>query len=66
MYENYMQMAIAKAKEGKNASTGGAFGAVIVFKGQVVCAVHNQVKKEQDITQHAELHAIQIAAKKTG
>jgi tRNA(Arg) A34 adenosine deaminase TadA len=66
MHENYMQMAIAKAKEGKNAPTGGAFGAVIVLQDEVVCAVHNQVKKEQDITQHAELHAIQMAAKKLG
>lgn len=65
-HHTFMRMAIAKAKEGKAAPAGGAFGAVITLKDQVVCAVHNQVKKEQDLTQHAELYAIQIAAKKLG
>ncbi len=66
MHETFMRMAIAKAKEGRNAPTGGAFGAVIVLEGKVVVSVHNQVKKEGDLTQHAELYAIQEASKILG
>lgn len=61
-----MRMAIAQAKKGKAKKQGGPFGAVIVRDGNLVCRVHNKVKKKGDPTQHAELLAIQVAAKLLG
>lgn len=65
-HEHYMQLAIDLAKKGKEDSNGGAFGAVIVKEDKVLVAVHNGVKEEGDVTQHAELYAIQLASKKIG
>jgi len=62
----FMRMAIAKAQEGKKAFNGGAFGAVITKDGKPICAVHNLVKGSDDLTQHAELRAIQIACSLIG
>ncbi|MGB7395888.1 MAG: nucleoside deaminase [Pricia sp.] len=64
--KDYMRMAINKAKEGRDASNGGAFGAVIAKNGELICNVHNLVKGDDDLTQHAELRAIQIACSKIG
>ena len=66
MHETYMRMAITKAIEGRDSTSGGAFGAVIVHEGKVVVSVHNQVKKEGDLTQHAELYAVQEASQRLG
>lgn len=59
-HEHFMHRAIAMARKGK-AGTGGAFGAIIVRKGTIIAEVHNTVKQQQDLTQHAELSAIQKA-----
>ncbi|MFD1062098.1 nucleoside deaminase [Winogradskyella litorisediminis] len=60
----FMTMAINLAKEGKASENGGAFGAVITLDDKVICKVHNTVKGDSDVTQHAELKAIQKACKK--
>lgn len=58
-----MEMAIAIALRGKLDLNGGSFGAVIVKDNKVVVAYYNEVKKQVDTTQHAELRCIQIACK---
>jgi len=55
MHEKYLKRAIQKAREGRDAQSGGAFGAVIVRSGEIIAEVHNQVKGKDDLTQHAEL-----------
>ena len=64
--KDYMRIAIEKAREGRARSGGGPFGAVIVRNGAIVCAVHNRVKGTEDLTQHAELYAIQLASQSIG
>ncbi len=54
------------ALAGRDATDGGSFGAVIVKNGEVLCEVHNLVKGKDDVTQHAELVAIQTACAKIG
>lgn len=66
MHENYLRLAIDKAKEGRDSKDGGSFGAVIVRNDQIICEVHNLVKGKDDLTQHAELLAIQVACKSIG
>ncbi|MFS4468986.1 nucleoside deaminase [Maribacter sp. 2210JD10-5] len=65
-HEHYMKIAIAKAREGRDAESGGAFGAVIVRNEEIVAEVHNEVKGDDDLTQHAELRAIQQACEEIG
>ncbi|RKN78740.1 nucleoside deaminase [Ulvibacterium marinum] len=66
MNEHHMSLAIEKAIQGRDADGGGAFGAVIVRNDEIVCKVHNLVKGKDDLTQHAELLAIQIACQTIG
>ncbi len=66
MHEGYLRRAIEKAKEGKESKEGGSFGALIVRDNEVICEVHNLVKGTDDLTQHAELLAIQVACTKIG
>ncbi len=61
MHESFLRRAIKKAKEGRDSPNGGPFGALIVRYNEVICEVHNLVKGKDDLTQHAELHAIQVA-----
>ena len=62
-YEEFMALAIDKAREGvKNGQT--PFGACIVKKnGEVVAVEHNRVWDTTDITAHAEVVAIRQACK---
>lgn len=46
--------------------TGGVFGAVIVKDGKIIAEGYNQVRKQNDPTWHAEMHAIREACKKLG
>ncbi|MFI8379729.1 nucleoside deaminase [Leeuwenhoekiella sp. NPDC079379] len=62
--EAFMRKAIAWAQKGKETNGGGAFGAVIVKDGAIIAEGHNQVGKNTDCTQHAELGMIQEACKK--
>lgn len=66
MHETYLRRAIEKAKEGRASKEGGSFGAVIVRDNEIICEVHNRVKGTDDLTQHAELLAIQVACAKIG
>jgi guanine deaminase len=66
MHESYLRRAINKAKEGRVSKEGGSFGALIVRDNEVVCEVHNLVRGRDDLTQHAELLAIQIACSRIG
>lgn len=66
MHEKYMKRAIQKAREGRDAHSGLSFGAVIVGNGQIIAEVHNQVNENDDLTQQAELLAIQEACGKIG
>ena len=66
MHETYLRRAIEKAKQGRKSKEGGSFGALIVRDNEVICEVHNLVRGTDDLTQHAELHAIQVACDKIG
>ncbi len=66
MHESYLRRAINKAKEGRDSTEGGSFGALIVRDNEVICEVHNLVRGKDDLTQHAELLAIQVACNRIG
>ena len=66
MHDAFLKRAIQKAKEGRESPNGGSFGALIVRNDEVICEVHNLVKGKDDLTQHAELLAIQEACVKIG
>lgn len=66
MHEIFLRRAIEKAKAGRDSPDGGSFGALIVRNGEVICEVHNLVKGKDDLTQHAELLAIQEACARIG
>ena len=59
--EQYMQLAIQKAREGITAGQS-PFGAVVICDGHVVAAAHNTVWRDSDPTAHAEINAIRHAA----
>jgi guanine deaminase len=60
--EQFMAMAIAKAREGIAAGQS-PFGAIIVAKGVVVATTHNTVWRDLDPTAHAEVNCIRSAAR---
>lgn len=61
-----MQIAYDEALIGMDNNDGGPFGAVIVHKGKVVAAAHNEVLKTNDPTAHAEINAIRKASQVLG
>lgn len=60
----FLSLAAKEAIRGINKGDGGPFGAVIVHQGKVLSLAHNTVLKENDPTRHAEINAIQKAARK--
>lgn len=62
-HKKFMRLAIDLAKQGKSSKNSGAFGAVITLEDEIICQVHNSVTGDRDLTQHAELKAIQTACK---
>jgi guanine deaminase len=63
----YMRKAIELSRRGSIIEkTGGVFGAVIVKDGKIIAEGYNQVKKQNDPSWHAEMHAIREACKKLG
>jgi len=66
MHKKYLRAAIEMAKKGRDSPEGGSFGALIVRNGEIICQVHNLVKGKNDLTQHAELLAIQTACARIG
>jgi tRNA(Arg) A34 adenosine deaminase TadA len=63
----FMRRAIELSRHGSMIEkTGGAFGAVIVKDDKIIAEGYNQVKKTNDPTWHAEIHAIREASQKLG
>ncbi|MBP5526925.1 MAG: nucleoside deaminase [Bacteroidales bacterium] len=62
----YMQMAIAEAREGIRQGHGGPFGCVIVKDGEVLAKAHNRVLQNHDATAHGEIMAIREAGEVLG
>lgn len=65
-HHEYMQMAIAEAREGIRQGHGGPFGCVIVKDGVVLAKAHNRVLKNHDATAHGEIMAIRQAGDALG
>ncbi len=61
----FMRLAVEQAKAGVRAGQS-PFGAVVVRRGEVVCAVHNVVWATTDSTAHAEVHALRTACERLG
>jgi len=58
-----MREAIRLAQEKMRAGQGGPFGAVIVYRGQIIARGWNQVPATKDPTAHAEMVAIREACR---
>lgn len=66
-HEDFMRRAIELSRRASIIEkTGGVFGAVIVKDGEIIGEGYNQVRKNNDPTWHAEMHAIREACKKLG
>jgi guanine deaminase len=63
--QEFMQLAIAKAREGISAGQT-PFGACIAKNGKEICVAHNTVWRETDSTAHAEINAIRAACRALG
>jgi tRNA(Arg) A34 adenosine deaminase TadA len=61
-----MRRAIELAREGMAAGAGGPFGAVVVWKGEIVGEGHNRVVATNDPTAHGEVVAIRDACQRLG
>ncbi len=64
--DQFMRTASKEAMEGVKKGHGGPFGAVIVKDNIIIARAHNEVIKNNDPTDHAEMIAIRSAAKKLG
>ena len=64
--DQFMRTASKEAMEGVIKGHGGPFGAVIVKDNIIIARAHNEVIKNNDPTDHAEMIAIRNAAKKLG
>lgn len=62
MHENYMKLAIEEAKKAWEMDEV-PIGAIVVYKGEVIGRGHNLRENDQDPIAHAEMIAIQEAAK---
>ena len=62
----YMKLALEKAREGMNSGVGGPFGAAVVKDGEVLAVACNEVLKSHDPTSHAEINAIRQASRRLG
>lgn len=63
---DFMQLAIAEAREGIHQNHGGPFGTVIVKDGEIVGRGHNGVLRDNDATCHGEVAAIRDAGRRLG
>jgi guanine deaminase len=64
--DDFMQEAVKEAAYGVKNNHGGPFGAVIVKDGVIIARAHNEVIKNNDPTDHAEMIVIRSASKKLG
>ena len=65
-FDIYMKRAIELSKENVTSNTGGPFGAVVVYNGQIIGEGANLVTTKNDPTAHAEVEAIRNACQKLG
>ena len=65
LHEEFLNRAILMAEKGKG-NNEVPVGCVIVRDGEVVASAHNEVERLSDPTRHAEMIAIEEAAKKIG
>lgn len=65
-HERWMQEAVSLGREGMEHNGGGPFGAVVVYRGEIVGRGHNQVTSKLDPTAHAEVVAIRAACQSLG
>jgi len=63
--EEYMKIAIEEAEKAASEDEVPV-GAIVVFKGNIIAKARNECEKKQDPTAHAEILAIQQAAKYLG
>lgn len=63
---DFMQLAIAEARDGIEHGHGGPFGTVIVKDGEIVGRGHNCVLRDNDPTCHGEVSAIRDAGRNLG
>lgn len=67
MIENFLLLAVHKARKTMNQNIGGPFGATIVdADGNIVAVESNSVLRDCDPTAHAEINAIREAGKVLG
>lgn len=59
--EKFMKMAIAEAKD---SGEDIPVGAVVVLNGEIVSCAANSREKDNDVSAHAEMVALKLAAKK--
>jgi tRNA(Arg) A34 adenosine deaminase TadA len=62
----YMKEAIRLSQLGVESGKGGPFGAVVVYKGEIIGRGSNEVTSSNDPTAHAEVVAIRNACKQIG
>jgi len=62
----FLKAVIDEARDGVEKNHGGPFGAVIVKDNKIIARAHNQVILNNDPTDHAEMVAIRMAARKLG
>jgi tRNA(Arg) A34 adenosine deaminase TadA len=63
--EHFMRLAIAKAMEGVRAGQS-PYGAAVVREGALISCEHNAVLQTLDVTAHAEIRALRVAAERLG
>ena len=66
MNRKFMEAALEEAYRGCRRGHGGPFGACIVVRGTIVARGHNEVLKTSDPSRHAEMCAIERAARAIG
>lgn len=64
-HEDYMRLALAEARIAENEGEIPV-GAIMICKGQIIARAHNQTEILNDVTAHAEMIAITMAAHKLG
>ncbi|XP_023761398.1 guanosine deaminase isoform X1 [Lactuca sativa] len=60
----FLMKAVKEAYKAVESGDGDPFGAVVVYKDEIVVSCHNMISKHTDPTAHAEVVAIREACKK--
>ena len=62
-HKKFMRIALAQALKGARKGEGGPFGCCITKGSRLIARAHNTVLKDKNPTAHAEINAIQRAAR---